>query len=397
MVDQGVRCKLRNPQYAYLAPTYGQAKRVAWQIMKDAVRGIPGVTINESELRVDIQREHDRIRFMLLGAENPDTLAGLYLDGVILDEFGIMSGSVWGTIIRPMLSDRKGWAIFIGTPRGANAFQKMYLFAKEAMKKAGSEWFGAMYKASETGIVPKSELEAARSTMTEDEYNQEFLCDFGAALAGAYYKRQFIRVNKENRITRVPYESGYPVDISFDLGIDDSTAVWFIQTIGRERRVIDYYECSGKGFDEIVPEIHEKGYMLRFAYLPHDVMVRSLETKKTRLETLKKLNLVPNRHNYIVVKRSSVEDGINEVRNIFSTFWFDEHKCSYGIACLQAYERVFDAKEGVFKGRPRHNWASHGADSMRTYAMGLISEEEIEGRDFLPDQLETDYDVFGGM
>jgi hypothetical protein len=132
MIDRGLRNDLRNPQYAYIAPTYGQAKRVAWEYLKYYCSHIPNAKANEAELRIDIMREHvdgskDKIRFMLLGAENPDSLRGIYLDGCILDEYAQCPPAIWGEVVRPALSDRKGWAIFIGTPKGQNHFHEMLL------------------------------------------------------------------------------------------------------------------------------------------------------------------------------------------------------------------------------------------------------------------------------
>ena len=124
MIDQALRCQLHNPQFAYIAPTYKQAKMVAWEFFNDFTRNIPGVEVNKSELSITIYRpaRGDKIKFMLLGAESPDALRGIYLDGCILDEYAQCDPSIWGQIIRPALSDRKGWAIFIGTPKGQNHF-----------------------------------------------------------------------------------------------------------------------------------------------------------------------------------------------------------------------------------------------------------------------------------
>lgn len=386
-----MRCKKRNPQYAYLAPTYGQAKRVAWDIFKDSCRNIPGVSINEAELRIDIRTaDNNRIRFMLLGAENPGTLRGIYLDGVVLDEYGEMNATIFSQVIRPALSDRKGWAIFIGTPKGSNEFHKIYQVACKYMKE-GKDWFANMYKASETGIVALSELEAARATMTEDEYNQEFECDFAAALTGAYYKDQFNYLDKEKRITQVPYEPSVPVMTGWDLGIDDSTAIWFIQQVGKELRAVDHMEVNGKGLDWIVGELLKKPYTYHHHYLPHDVKVRELATGKSRVETLKSLKLP----GYIeAVAKLPPEDGINATRLLLPKFWFDEHKTDYGVNAMKSYERLYDHKEGVYKSRPRHNWASHSADAFRTFAVGYTGEEDERGHRDLPTSIETDYDIF---
>ena len=128
MLDRGLRNPRKNPQYVYLAGTYGQAKRVAWEYVKEFTKKLPGAKANEAELRVDIPRPHleDKVRLLLLGAENPDSLRGIYIDGCVLDEFGGCDPSVWGEVIRPALADREGWAIFIGTPKGQNHFYNLY-------------------------------------------------------------------------------------------------------------------------------------------------------------------------------------------------------------------------------------------------------------------------------
>lgn len=179
IIDQGLRCTSKNPQYAYLGPTYSSAKRVAWDILKEYVKHLPFVETNESELRVDIHRPHlgDKVRIILLGAENPDALRGMYLDGVVLDEYASMNGTIWTQVIRPMLMDRKGWAIFIGTPLGQNHFYDIYQYSQTG-EGGGvpSDWYGQIFRASETGVIPKGELEAAKALMSDSEYQQEMEC-----------------------------------------------------------------------------------------------------------------------------------------------------------------------------------------------------------------------------
>ena len=237
ILDRALRCEHKNPQYAYIAPTYGQAKRVAWTMLKDFVLHIPGVVTNEAELRIDIPRGGDFIRIMLLGAENPGSLRGIYLDGVVLDEYAECDPRVWGEVVRPALSDRLGWAIFIGTPKGSNHFYEIY-------KKAQGldSWFTAIYKASETGIILRSELEAAAQEMSEEEYNQEYEADFGAALMGAYYGKEMKQADSEKRITTVSYDPAVQVHTFWDLGIGDSTSIWCMQLVGKEYHLITMSE-----------------------------------------------------------------------------------------------------------------------------------------------------------
>lgn len=366
IIDQAFRNELKNPQYAYIAPNYGQAKRVAWDLLKDYLKDIPGVAFNEADLRAEIPRPafRDKIKIMLLGAENPGSIRGIYLDGVVLDEYAEMNPEVWSMVIRPALSDRLGWAVFIGTPKGENHFYEIYNTAK-----ATPEWYTATYKASETGIISQGELDAARAVMSEAEYAQEYECSFSAALVGAYYGKEMQKADDDKRITAVPYDSALPVSVFFDLGIDDTTAMWFCQVLkGREVRWIDYHEESGQGLDHYARILQNKGYIYEDLVLPHDGAVRELGTGKSRQEVLKKL--MPSARVKIAT-RHRVEDGINASRFLIAKSYFDAVKCDRGIASLKNYERAWDSKNKIFQQRPKHNWASHGADAFRVAALEL--------------------------
>ncbi len=387
MIDRGLRCQLKNPQYAYIAPTYGQAKRVAWDILKEYLKDIPGVEINESELRIDISRPHlgDRLRIILLGAENPGSVRGIYLDGVVLDEYAEMNSEIWTQVIRPALSDRKGWAIFIGTPKGQNAFYELYQMAKE-----NPEWYAAMFKASETDIVDRSELEAAKQVMAENEYQQEYECSFSAALVGAFYGKEMEKAETEGRVGSVPYDRILPVVTGWDLGIDDTTVIWFAQIRQKEIRLIDYIEESGQGLDWYVKALKDKGYNYDFHILPHDVQVRELTTGKSRLESLRSMGL----KNIRVAEKLGVEDGINAARLLIGKSWFDAERCKRGVAALKAYERKWDNKNKILQQRPLHNWASHGADALRALAIGIREDSPtVEDRKKLPRVANIDYSV----
>ncbi len=394
--DRALRNPLKNPQYAYLAPTYAQAKRVVWDLIKEIAQRVPGATINESDLRAELPRAGgDKVRIMLLGAENPGALRGIYLDGAILDEYSEMDPTVWSSVIRPALSDRIGWATFIGTPKGNNHFAKIYKYAEEEMKKENSEWRAALFKASETKVIPQKELDAAKAVMAPEEYEQEYECSFTAALLGAYYKAEFQQIENQKRIGKVPYHTGAPVTLGWDLGMDDSTAIWFMQKAGRENQIIDYMEVSSMALPEISRLIMNKGYVISNMYLPFDAAVREMGTGKTRHETLQELFGRSVRID--TIKRSAVADGINEVRKFLSTCWFDEDNCGRGIDSLKSYEREYNAKEGTYLLKPRHNWASHGADAFRTLVMGYRGDEESRyyGKDNLPGIADTEYDMWG--
>lgn len=398
MVDRAFRNTKKNPTYVYIAPTYGQAKRVAWEGLKEAVRSIPGYNPNETELKIDIDRpaNGDRVRFILLGAENPGSLRGIHIDGAILDEFAEMDPTIWSQIVRPMLTTKQGWVIFIGTPKGENHFAQMYYTARKQMSMGDREWFAALYKASETGIIPIGELEAARLTMGEEEYQQEMECSFSAAQVGAYYGKLIEKAYQENRIKIIPHEPGLQVFTCWDLGVDDSTAIWFGQRLGgREYRWIDYLENSGEGLDWYAKELLAKKYNYEEHYLPHDVKVREMGTAgaATRLDTLKKLGL----KRATPVPRRSLEEGISASRLIIAKSWFDVEKCARGILALKNYERKWDAKNSIFQSRPLHNWASHGADAFRTGAVGMddFSVDEKQKRGYRENEYmcQNDYKI----
>jgi phage terminase large subunit len=355
---------------------------------------LPGVKTNEADLRIEVPLGEGNVGvIMLLGAENPGSLRGIYLDGCILDEFAEMDPSVWSEVIRPALSDRRGWAIFIGTFKGINHFYKLYKNNLKRVQDGAKNWFVARFRASETKILPAEELDEARASMSEEEYNQEYECEVSGSLPGSYYGKYISEAQTQGRITRVPWEPGSDVHTGWDLGLDDSTAIWFFQVVGREPRVIDYVEVSNKSLEEIDVEVfRERPYSYGTHYLPHDAEVRDLATKRSRVAAMKKLSFAKGAQ-FVVVPRHRVEDRIDATRNFLKKCWFDELKCSYGIEALTNYERVFDKKSVAFRTVPRHNWASHGADAFGTFVMGYTDEGGIS-RDDLPEVADIEYDYF---
>lgn len=398
MIDRALRNDLRNPQYAYIAPTYGQAKRVAWEYLKFYCSCIPNAKANEAELRIDITRDNadgtqDKIRFMLLGGENPDSLRGIYLDGCILDEYAQCPPMIWGEVVRPALSDRKGWAIFIGTPKGQNHFFEMMLNYQRLMQ-GESNYFTAVYKASETGVLDNEELSDARATMTEEEFAQEYECDFAAALIGAYYGKYLNNMESNNRIIDFAYDPSYPVRMAWDLGISDTTAIWMYQIVGREIRVLDFIENNGVGLEWYVTEIHSKGYILDpwGCALPHDGAARELGTGKTRQEQLETLGLRSH-----IIPRQSIMDGIEAARMLLKkpTFFIHKTNCKNGINALKNYQRQYDKRKGIFLDKPLHNWASNAADAFRYMALDLeVPESSMINIDRKAMRVITDYNEF---
>jgi hypothetical protein len=389
MIDRALRNEKVNPRYAYISPLYSQSKRVAWDFLKQYTMNIPGAIPNEADLRVDIPRPwlKDTIRITLLGADNPMSLKGIYLDGVIMDEYAEMNPLTWREVIRPTLSDRAGWAIFIGTPKGRNSFYDLYNRAGSGEDK---EWYAALYKASESKILPESELESAKREMTEDEYEQEFECSFSAGIVGAYYSKEMDRAEKEGRITDIPYNPILSVDTFWDLGIDDSMTIWFAQKHMGKWFFIDYIQESGHGIPYYAKELQKKDYYYGTHHLPHDAQVRELNTGKSRIETFRELGM----RNVKVVPKLTIEEGIHAVRLMLPRCSFDKTKTKKGIECLRNYQRKWDAKNNVFSGTPLHNQWSHGADGFRVFAVGCDERDE-DFRKHLPTQAESDFRLFG--
>jgi hypothetical protein len=353
------------PRFCYISPLYKQSKDIAWDALKHFAGPLTaiGAEFNESELRVDFPNG-GRVR--LYGADNPDSLRGIYLDGVVIDEPAQIRPSLWTEVVRPALSDRQGWAAFIGTPAGKNDF---YDIAERA--KASEDWFYLQLKASETGLLDEQELFDARQQMGQDRYDQEYECSFEAAIQGAYYAEALKRVRADGRLGRVPIERAIPVSTAWDLGVSDSTAIWFVQIVGREVRVIDYEEGSGVGLDEYSRILRDRGYLYGTHYLPHDIAVRELSTGKSRLETLRGLGL----GDIQVVPQHNVQDGINAVRRLLDRVWIDEARCKRGVECLWQYRREWDEKGKTWRNNPLHDWTSHGADAFRTFAAGWAEPE----------------------
>ena len=176
--------------YAYVAPFRIQAKAIAWAYLKHYTAPTPNLKINEGELSIHLP---NGATIRIFGADNPDALRGLYFDGVVLDEVAQMKPEVWGEIIRPALSDRNGWAVFIGTPKGVNLFSQTYDKALELMSKGDDDWIAMLYSVDQTKVIPEKELESLKNEMSENEFRQEFLCDFNAAADNALIPIDLVR------------------------------------------------------------------------------------------------------------------------------------------------------------------------------------------------------------
>ena len=337
---------------------------MAWDILKQSVNKVYGSRVNESELRVDLLNGS---RITLYGADNPDSLRGIGLDGVVFDEYSQQPSNIFTEIIRPALADRQGYAIWIGTPKGKNDFYRLYQQAK-----TNENWLSLLLTVDDTGLISKEELEDSRKVMTDDEYRQEWYCSFEAAIKGAYYAEEIAKARQEHRITTLSYERELPVYTYWDLGVSDSTAIGFFQKVNQEIRMIDYLESSDKGLDWYAKELKEKPYLYAKHIAPHDITVRELTTGKSRLEIAQGMGI-----SFEILPKLAFSDGINAGRLMFSRLWVDETKCAQWLDYIAQYCREWDDSKGMFKDQPLHNFTSHSADMYRYTAIGegLMSNE----------------------
>lgn len=353
-------------QYGYLGPYRGQVKKIAWSYLKKFAQPILGADPNESELWVKLL---NGAVIQLFGADNPDSLRGAYFDGVVIDEYADIRPSLWTGVVRPMLVDRKGWAVFIGTPKGKNQFWELW---RDALKDTA--WYTLRLPASESKIISQDELDDALKDMGTDMYMQEFELSFDAAIRGAFYGEQLGEMLKAGRIRELPVDRAAVVHTAWDLGRTDSTAIWFIQCVGTERRLIDYYETSGVTLDHYAGVLLDKrrsvrnpnGYVYGNHYLPHDIQVKELMSELSRKETLEQLLGA----DITVVQQHNVLDGINAVRRGLDRTWIDPVRCERGLEAMRNYVREWDERLKDWKQSASHNWASHGADAIRQFFVG---------------------------
>jgi hypothetical protein len=363
-IRKGITLMRPDGRLGYIAPYRGQAKEVAWNYLKRFSMPLWANEPSESELRVTLL---NGATIRLFGGDNPDAIRGGYFDDVVMDEFGDQREGLWANVVRPMLADRNGSATFIGTPKGKNEFHRIHRQAQR-----NPEWFSMLVPASKSGIIPQAELDSMLLEMGTDRFMQEMECSFEAAIVGAFYAEELRRASEQGRIRPLPVERAVRVHTAWDLGLRDSTAIWFIQCVGPERRLIDYYETSGVGLDHYVEVLEEKkrsksnpdGYLYGTHYFPHDIAVRELTSGQSRKDTLEGLGV-----EVTVVPPHAVLDGVNAVRRMLDRAFIDPVKAERGLEGLRNYRREYDERLKDWKSNALHDWSSHGADALRMFAV----------------------------
>ena len=360
--------------YYYIFPTYTQAKKVLWDgLDRDGfpfMGHIPKEVVkkkNETELRIEVVNGS---ALQLIGSDNIDSVVGTNPVGCVFSEFALQDPKAWD-YMRPILRENGGWAIFDYTPRGKNHGYALY-----QMAKANPDWFAQILTINDTGALSEKDVDAERREgMSEELIQQEFYCSFEGVAFGAYFGKQLQKAEQDGRVTKVPYEEGIGVETWWDLGVGDSTAIWFTQSVGREIRVIDYLEASGEGFPFYAKALQNKPYVYSTHHAPHDIEVRELGNGRSRRETALSLGI-----NFQVVPNLPIDDGIEAARTLLSRCWFDREKCERGLSALASYHKAYDDKLKDWKSYPMHDWSSHAADAFRYLAVGHKTAPLIKER-----------------
>lgn len=300
----------------------------------------------------------------------------------MLDEFADFDPRAWSEVIRPTLSDRRGFAVFIGTPKGHNSFYDRWL-----QSQSDPEWYSLMLKASDSvpvneklaakygkdwaianGLLLQDELDALRRDMTEEEYAQEYECSFEAAIKGAFYGKQMADAEASGRVRNVPHDPAGQVWTAWDIGGDnDTTVIWFAQIAHNEVNIIDYYQAVTADSAPHARTVLQKPYNYAGHFLPHDAAPRRIGIDKSYKDFLEGHGL----RNCIVLPHANIEPGINAARLLLPRCYFDKTKCANGIEALKLYRSEYDEKKKILSSHPLHDWTSHPADAFRYLAVGL--------------------------
>lgn len=354
--------------YWHIFPRYNQAKRSVWQ-ERDAsgkryLDYIPKEVIektNETELKVTLKNGSI---YQFVGSDNPDNLRGAGIKGVCFSEYAEQDSRIWD-IIQPMINATNGIALFNFTPKGQNHAYQLF----EMAKKIPETWHCEIKTADDTKALSRETLEQIKQEKllmgeTIDFFNQEYYCSFANPVEGSYYGDIIKQIEDNKQIGKIDYEPRLPVYTAWDLGLADSTAIWFFQCVGNEIRVIDYIEENNKSLDYYIREIKNKKYIYAKHFAPHDIQVREQSNGKSRIEFALQLGL-----RFDVVPNLGIAEGINAVRVILPKCYFNEETTRRGIKCLKNYKKDFDFKNNCFKISPKHDWSSHGADAFRYLAL----------------------------
>lgn len=379
MSAKDMRRPLEDPQYAYVGPTYKQAKRVAWNYLKRYSRDNWAAPPSESELKVTINTRHGSPAVIwCLGADNADALRGMYLDGFVADEYSLWKPSVFSQILRPAVSDRMGWGVFSGTPRGKNILWDQMRRAQ----RDPARHFLLTLRADQSGLIPERELQDLRADMDAEEFAQEYLCSFDSALKGAIYATEVNQAFLEGRIYPTNlYDPSLPTHFVYDLGFTDNTVciAYQLPPLTGRVRIVGVRATSGVVIHDHIDWHLSFGGEMGEIWLPHDARAKNLQTGKSIIEQFLASQLTPR-----IVPNHSVKDGISACRRLWPILDFDgspldpmdpmgDTQTSDLIEAAKQYHREWDEDDQCFTEQPYHDWSSDYMDALR-YLSIVVSD-----------------------
>lgn len=371
--------------YWHMLPQFNQCRKAIWEAVNPKTGKRRTDEAFPQEIRAKTRETDMFIEFkngscwQLVGSDNYNALVGSPPVGIVFSEYALSDPQSWA-YLSPIIEENNGWVIFISTSRGNNHLKKILDFAR-----VEPGWFGETLTSDQTPVFTSDRLASIHREMIstfgeemgEALYQQEYFCSFEGAVIGSYFSKQMSQARQQGRITRVPHQPALEVDTFWDLGVDDSMAIWFIQHTGKSHNVIDYYENSGYGLEHYAKHLKAKPYNYGNHYMPHDAEAREMtnsEIAKSRREVAEALGIKP----ITVVKRAKNMDVIIQVqipavRNLLPLCWFDEKNCAAGISALEAYRAEYDEEKKKLSNRPLHDWSSHGSSAFITFAVGYES------------------------
>jgi phage terminase large subunit len=354
--------------YYYFFPHFSQGRKILWDgmdangkkfldhIPKQLLAGEP----NATEMKI---RLVNGSIIQIIGTNNVDSIVGTNPIGCVFSEYSLQNPVAW-QLIRPILAENDGWAVFNFTPRGANHAKELY-----DMANTNDKWFSQLLTVDDTHAIAAEAIEAERAGgMSEDYIQQEFYCSFTLGVEGSYYARYMQEARDEERIGAVPWQKTGRVYTAWDIGIGDSTAIIFFQIVGNSIHIIDYYENHGEGLPHYAEVLFRKPYLYADHYAPHDIQNRHISSGMSTLEVGGGLGI---KFTVLPTLQLRIEEGIEALRGIFPRIYFDESKTKHLIKCIENYRKEFDTNHNVYKNRPVHDWSSHGADAMRYVAIAV--------------------------
>lgn len=396
----------RPATYWHMLPQANQARKAIWE----AVNPHTGIRrIDEAfphELRSNTRDNDMSIKFKngsmwhVVGSDNYDSLVGSPPAGVVFSEWPLAKPEAWA-FLRPILAENDGWAMFIYTPRGPNHGLSTY-----QLSLGSNDWFGELLTVEDTKVFTDKQIRIERAEYIDDYglemgdalFQQEYYCNFEAAIVGSIFGQEIRKARDEGRILNLPYDPYKPVGTMWDLGFSDDTAILFFQMDGPWINFVDSYAANNvelMHYAELLrqkKESHRINYDPQMMFFPHDVEAHELIAGKSRKAVLRSLGIP-----VVVVPKANLWDGVQNVRRQFHRFRFDTDRTADLVQALQLYQREWDQDTRTFAPKPKHDWTSHYADALRTGVSKLPSAARpaivSSSRDYGRERMDQDDDI----